>query len=118
MFRQLSAKLSNVRHFSVDSRRQFEGLGISRTDWVHILRPFPSLQTLLVSPGDARNLARALDEETADELLPALDLLCLENGPADSGAKFLEDRQRAGRPVTFVRTKTEFREIRKTYLRG
>ena len=106
VFSQLSAKLSNVRHFSIDSCEQFQGLEISRTDWVHILRSFTSLQTLFLSPGNVKYLAPALDEETT--LLPALDLLCFENAPANFGAKFCEDRRLSDRPVTFVRNQLEF----------
>ena len=115
VFSQFSNKLSNVRHFSINSREQVQGLGISRTDWVLVLHSFTSLQTLRVSSGDVKYLALALDEETA--LLPALDLLCLEGGSANSGVKFLEDRQRSVRPVTIVKTLTEFRKILRAYLR-
>ena len=112
VFTQLSAKLSSVRHLSVNSSE--ESLGISNTDWAYILRSFTGLQTLFVSRGSVECIACALDEETADELLPTLEILCLENGPANSGAKFCSDRQLSGRPVTFVRTSTEFEESLRT----
>jgi hypothetical protein len=110
---QFSAKLSNVRYFSVRSWASI----IGRTDWVHILRLFTNLRVLFVSRGSVEDIAPALDEETADELLPALDLLCLVDWPENCGAKFSEDRRLSGRPVTVVKTETELKERLRTYLR-
>jgi hypothetical protein len=110
---QFSAKLSNVRHLSVRSRESV----IGRTDWARILRVFTSLRMLFVSRESVKDISPALDEEMANEFLPALDLLCLEDGPENCGAKFCEDRRLSGRPVTIVKTETEFKERLRAYLR-
>jgi hypothetical protein len=115
VFRQFSDKLCNVRHLSISSWDR--DLRIGYTDWVQLLHSFTALQTLFVSGGNVEHISLALDEDTAGNLLPALNLLCLERGQANSCAKFCEDRRLAGRPVTVVRTQTEFKEIFKTYLR-
>jgi len=57
-----------------------------------------------------------VDGEMTAGLLPALDLLCLEDRPVSSVARFCAARRLSGRPVTFVRTEREFDERLKSYL--
>jgi hypothetical protein len=46
------------------------------------------------------------------EVLPSLDLICLDGQPASSIEKFVaaSARQLSGRPVTTIDTETEFEE--------
>jgi hypothetical protein len=109
VFSQFSAKLSNVRHLSITSWGRLPELG--RTDWVQLLYPFTTLQTLCVVGNCVGHVAFALegvDKEMADEWLPALDLVYLESWPVSSVAEFCAVRRLCGRPVTFARTREEF----------
>jgi len=77
------------------------------------------MQALYVFGDCLGNFALALegvDGEMTAGLLPALDLLCLEDRPVSSVAEFCAARRLSGRPVTFVRTQREFDERLKSYL--
>ncbi|KAH9167715.1 hypothetical protein EDB89DRAFT_112310 [Lactarius sanguifluus] len=113
VFSQLTAKLSNVRHLFIDGSWR-QGPEIGRAELVQFLHQFTTTQTLHVSQKSAKRIALALksvDGEMAAKLLPALDLLCLEDQPVSSVAKFCAVRRLSGRPVTFFRTKTKFWEF-------
>ncbi|KAH8999794.1 hypothetical protein EDB86DRAFT_610240 [Lactarius hatsudake] len=78
--------------------------------WLELFRPFASVRTLGVSEELAWNMALALKnvtEEMAAQVLPALELLYLENQPEETVKKFLAARQSLGRPITFVNKKGE-----------
>jgi hypothetical protein len=107
---QMSAVLSNMVHFAINWL-EVPLEGIEDIEWVQLLRLFTSVQTLFVSGKFARYIACVLQDvngERATEVLPALDLLCLEDHPVSSVDKFIAVRRDSGRPVTIVNTKTEF----------
>ena len=88
-------------------------------DWLQLLHQLSSPRTLFVSDDIASVISQALthvDNEIITELLPALQLLCLEglkkeeNLSMPSVHKFLAARQDSGHPITFVETKEEFEE--------
>jgi hypothetical protein len=112
-FRQLSATLSNVVRLEIESvgRRRIEG---DVVEWLHLLRQFPIVQSLYVSQDFARGVASALDDvapvEMVAEVLPTLDLICLEGQPTSSVETFVAARQLSGRPITVVDTKSEYNE--------
>jgi hypothetical protein len=116
---QISAVLSNMLHFAIiadDIRPELEGDDI---DWLQLLRPFSSVQTLFVSREFARHVSRALEGipvVMAIDLLPALDMLCLEDQPVSYAHKFIAARWESGRPVTTVNTRKVFEERFISYL--
>ena len=107
--------LSSVVHLDlkVESRggRQIEGM--DGVEWLHLLRQFFAVQLLYVSRGLAGRVASVLENlmgEMAAEVLPSLDLICLEGQPSSSVEKFVSTRQLSGRPVTVVDSKTKFND--------
>ncbi len=105
------AHLKLVVHFEAEEHCQLEG--IEDAEWLDLLRQFSAVQSLHVSPELAGNIALALEditEEIVAGVLPALDLLCLEDRPVSSVEKFLAVRRLSGRPVTLVDTEEEFDE--------
>jgi hypothetical protein len=88
-------------------------------EWLQLLRPFSSVQTLFVSREFAGHVSRSLDDipvVMATELLPALDMLCLEDQPVSSVHKFIAARSESGLPVTTVDTRKAFEERLMSYL--
>ena len=85
-----------------------------------ILRHFSAAETLRVSSEVSGLVAVALEDYAEDiimvtEMLPYLDLICLEAQPVPSAVeKFIAVRRAAGRPLTVVDTKSEFDEILKS----
>ena len=87
-------------------------------EWLPLLRPFSSVKTLFVSYQFAEDISRTLEdiaEVTVAEVLPALELLCLEDQPLSTINQFITVRRDSGHPVTIVNTKTTFEEILKSY---
>jgi len=116
----ISAMTSNMSHFAinqwVEPHCQLESM--DDIEWLQLLRLFTSVQTLFVSGKPAGYIACALEDvtgEMATEVLPAVDLLCLEDQPVASVDKFIAIRRDSGRPVTIVNKKTEFGERFKSY---
>ena len=120
--RRISPLLSNVIHFVIHWTGPPDGWqGTDGVEWLKLLRPFTSVQTLFVSTEFAEPVARALEDVTGEmitEVLPALDLLCLEDLPVSSIAKFCEARQLSGCPLNFVGTSWEFGQRRNSYQRA
>ena len=89
-----------------------EYLGIGdNIRWLQVLRPFIAVKALSVHDELSHRVALALNEvtgERATEVLPALELLCLQNLPAASVEKFIAARRSAGRPVIFLNKEKEF----------
>jgi len=114
-----TAVLSNMLHLAID----FYGISPEPEDmddieWLQLLRPFSSIQTLFVSSNFARHISRALEDIAvvmATEVLPALDMLCLEDQPVSSDHKFIAARWESGRPVTTVNTRKVFEERQVSY---
>jgi hypothetical protein len=74
---------------------------------------------LLVHRGFSGHVALALEDiadEMATEVLPSLELICLEGEEAPLIDKFVAARQHSDRPVTAVNTIKEFMERRESYI--
>jgi hypothetical protein len=96
---QFSAALSTVVHLEFDAEFE-EGSGHSDyvydVEWLRILRHFPVMQTLHVSPELAAPVSLALEDitaETVTEVLPSLGLICLEGEPASSLERIVTTRR-------------------------
>ena len=75
-----------------DASSQLEGTDIG--EWLHLLHRFSTVQTLYVSRTLAWHVALALEDIAAvTEVLPSLNLRCLEGQPASSVGKFVAARQ-------------------------
>jgi hypothetical protein len=113
---QISATsgLSNMVHLVIDSDEiSLRPEDMDDIEWLQLFRPFSSVQTLFVSRELAGHVSRSLDdipEGTVTELLPALDMLCLEDQPVSSVHKFITARSESGRPVTTVESRRECEE--------
>ncbi|KAN0136034.1 hypothetical protein V8E53_006195 [Lactarius tabidus] len=122
-FNQISTMLSNVVHFAIKSDKgspdsESEPEGLDDIEWLHLLRPFSAAKTLFVSRKYAGHVSRSLESITAvmaTEVLPALDMLYLEDQPVSSVHKFIAARSESGRPVTTVNTRETFEEGLKSY---
>jgi hypothetical protein len=119
---QISATsiLSNMVHLVIHSDEiSLEPEDMDDIEWLELLRPFSSVQTLFVSKEFAGHVSRSLDvvpEVMVTELLPALDILCLEDQPVSSVHKFITARSESGLPVTTVDSRREFEERLMSYL--
>lgn len=118
---QISAVRSNLIHFAIGYNSISPGIeeGMDDVEWLQPLRPLSSLQTLFVSKKFSGHLSRALEDTIgvmATEVLPALDMLCLEGQPASSVHKFISARSESGRPVTTVDTKWALMERLRLYV--
>jgi hypothetical protein len=115
--------LSNVVHFAIKSDKgspdsESEPEGLDDIEWLQLLRPFSAAKTLFVSREYAGHVSRSLESITAvmaTEVLPALDMLYLEDQPVSSVHKFIAARSESGRPVTTVNTRETFEEGLKSY---
>jgi len=111
---QISAMLPNTVHLAIDSsstRPELEDM--DDIEWPQLLRPFSSVKTMLVCKEYAGIVSCALEHISgvmATEVLPALDMLCLEDQPMSSVDNFVAVRRDAGLPVTVVGTRSEFEE--------
>ncbi|KAH9066951.1 hypothetical protein EDB83DRAFT_2519270 [Lactarius deliciosus] len=111
---QISAMLSDVDFLFINSDQKGgdDELG-DGVRWREIFRPFTALKALSADDKIACHIPFSLNNiawETATEMLPALELLCLENEPAMFVRKFVATRQSMGRPVTFINKGKEFQE--------
>jgi len=102
---QLSDKLSNVDHLSINVRATqcYMGNYMDAVACLEFLRPFTAAVTLDVHKAFARHVAYGLEgatEEMVAELMPSLRSLCLMGVPVTSSARFVEVRRLSGRPVT------------------
>lgn len=110
---KFSALLSNVVHLDLKTDAD-EGLqldGLDDIDW--LLHQFSTVKTLYVIWELAGYVALALEDITAEmvtEVLPSLDLICLDGQPESSIEKFIAARKVSGLPVTVVHSKRELDE--------
>jgi len=118
---RFSARLSDVVHLELKVRpeevRQIEGT--TNVEWLDLFRQFPATQTLHVSLELTGYIALALEdvtEEMVTDILPSLELICLEVQPVPSVEKFVAVRRLSGCPVTIVDTMTEFKERLESYI--
>ncbi|KAH9169040.1 hypothetical protein EDB89DRAFT_2073463 [Lactarius sanguifluus] len=114
---QLAAMTSSVGHLRVSFRdptipRQV-GKDLLESEWLPLLCLFSAVEVLEVSGGLEGCIASALEdtaEETLNILLPAFQLLWLEDDNCNKPEQFLSSRQHSGRPVTIANTQEEFVE--------
>jgi len=111
---QISTLLSNVDRLIInsDSMEGDDELG-NGIRWLELFRPFTAVKALGVDEELSWHIPLALQNitgETAAEVLPALELLCLENQPTTSVKKFVAARQNTSRPVTVINEEREFQE--------
>jgi hypothetical protein len=109
---QLSALFFNVDRLFITSVMGLaeEGDGIR---WLELLRPFTAVKALSVEHDLSYHIPLALNSltgERATEVLPALQLLFLENQEVTSIKKFVAARRKVGCPVTFIDDTSEFQE--------
>jgi hypothetical protein len=106
---QSLAMVSNVDDLSIDEvDLQLDQSLKDDVDWLELLRPFTAVTMLRGSKQFAGRIARALDGvsgEMANEVLPALVLLSLEDQPVSSVEQFVAVRQLSGHPIMFLDTK-------------
>ena len=106
---QTSAMISNVEDLVIEAREPDmlpDGEDfMDDAEWLELVRLFTAVKTLHVSEKLAGYVARGLEgvtEETATEILPALQSLCLEGEPLTSVGRFVAIRQLSGVPVTIL----------------
>ena len=135
----MSPLLSDVVHLTIDAKMfiiederlpdpedQPDDLDIDvvpdNVVWLQLLRQFPSVETLFASENVSyiiREALKCVEWEMNSEVLPALDLLCLEDLHVSCIQTFIADRSDRldeDHPVTFVRTKKEFKKRLNLYL--
>jgi hypothetical protein len=115
VFSQISGMLSNVDRLFISSEflRYGGNQGGNTIRWLAVLHPFIAVKALDVEEEHSQRVALALKNVTgarAAQVLPALELLCLEYQPVSSVKKFVAARRNMGRPVTFISKGSEFRE--------
>lgn len=82
-------------------------------EWLELLYPFTAVKALIVEEELSQGVALALKSVTgarAAEVLPALEMLCLENRRVTSLKEFIDARRAVCLPVTFISKGNEFRE--------
>lgn len=118
---QICGTLSNVdRLFISAGNTECNELG-DEILWLQLLRPFTAVKVLSVQNSLSYHVAFALQHvtrERAAEVLPALELLCLQNWPMANVEKFVAARQNVGRPVAFVNQMRELQERLETGVGG
>ena len=111
--------LSNILHFAIDSDSINRGPeDMDDIEWLQLLRQFSSAQTLFVSRELAGHVSRSLENTAATiaaEVLPALDMVCLEGQPMTFAHKFISARWESGHSVTTVDTERAFQERLELY---
>ena len=110
---RFSAILSTVVHLSLTWPEYEEIDGI---DWLHLLHPFSTVQTLHVSRILAREVASALEDipaERVTEVLPSLCLTYLERYPGSflEIEKFVAARKLSDSPVEVVYDRMDYTKI-------
>ena len=122
--RLISPILFDMVHFSiwgsiVDLGEVIEDNILEDIEWLQLLRLFPSVKTLFVSGKIAGRVARVLEDIAGmivTGVLPALDLLCLEQQPLSSVDEFIAFRRDSGHPVTIINVRKEFDDRLEAYL--
>ncbi|KAI9435996.1 hypothetical protein H4582DRAFT_2100070 [Lactarius indigo] len=117
----ISPVLSDMVHFALNSELFVieplpETGDMDDIEWLQFFHPFSSIETLFVAEKFAGQVSRTLEDiAEVTEVLPALDLLCLEDQPLSSVDKFVAIRWDSGHPVTVVNTKLEFERRLESY---
>ena len=112
---QICSMLSNVDCLFIDAgdTTYFNDLGDDIL-WLQLLRPFAAVKVLSVQGELSHHVALALKDitvERAAEMLPALELLCLQSWPSEVFVdKFVAACRTVGRHITFISEVTELQE--------
>ena len=113
VFSQFSAKLSDVRHLTIDYFHL--GPDLEHDEWVQMLHPFTAVQTsrLNISTGHSEWVLRHLaagdvTEEMVAEVLPTLSLLCFDFAVEPLFEKLVAVRRLSGCPVNVATTGCQF----------
>ena len=110
----ISTIVSDIVHFAIDSQPfKSESEAMDDIEWLQLLRPFSSVQTLFVYRQLAGHVSHALEDIAGVmiiEVLPALTLLYLQDQPMSSVGKFIAARRNSGHPVGIVDSKGEFEQ--------
>src|SRR6266702_2986049 len=108
---QICGMLSNVDRLFIGSvNPEYDDLG-GGIRWLELLHPFTAVKALRVQYELAWRVALALENipgERVAQVLPALELLCLEDLLVTPVKKFLATRRDVGCPVTFIYEGREF----------
>ncbi|KAH9066939.1 hypothetical protein EDB83DRAFT_2519255 [Lactarius deliciosus] len=116
MVDQIPAMFSNVGSLFIDSKNPnamdppLLGEGVQ---WLELLPPFTAVKALRADCELSGHISLALNsvaEESAAEVLPALELLCLESELVAAVVKFVAARRNMGRPVNVVNERWKFEE--------
>jgi hypothetical protein len=110
----ISPIISDMVHLDIQSDSVIYAEDLEDVDWLEFLCQFSSVQTMFISESVTYPISRVLEDTTEvvdTEVLPALDLLCLDGQPVSSIYDFLAFRRRLGCPVTFVNTWQDFETI-------
>ncbi|KAH9004453.1 hypothetical protein EDB86DRAFT_3071930 [Lactarius hatsudake] len=113
---QICGTLSNVDCLFIGSgRTEPDELLGDDIEWLQLLRTLTAVKALCVQDELSHHVALALEHvtwepERAAEVLPALELLCLQDWPVASVEKFVAARRNVGCPVTFVKTVRELQD--------
>ncbi|KAH9029791.1 hypothetical protein EDB83DRAFT_2421470 [Lactarius deliciosus] len=120
---RISPVLSDIIHFAINPERSKPSSRSSLADlnffeWLHLIRSFSSVQTMFVAAIFAEHVSSVLRDTARlriTDVLPALDLLCLEDQPVSSVDELIAVRRYSGHPVTVVNTKKEFEKRLEAY---
>jgi hypothetical protein len=118
VLRTFSVILSPVTQFRLLANPVYSFSKADDPEWLQLLHQFSTVQALYTSEQFAVGIACALESisgEMAAEVLPFLDLICLEDQPTSSFEKFIAVRRLSGRPVAAVSTEEEFDQILDSY---
>ena len=121
VLRQIWPILSNVdRLFISSGDTEYNELG-DEILWLQLLRSFTTVKALSVQDRLSQHVVSVLQNvpgERAAEVLPTLELLCLQNWPMACVEKFVEARRNVGRPITFINETRELQERLETSVSG
>jgi hypothetical protein len=112
------AAFDNVVHLELKGDEEYPPQG-PQIEWSHLLYQFPTMRTLLVHRELAGHVSLALEDimdEIVTELLPSLELVCLEGELVPLLDKFVAARRYSDRPVIAVNTIKEFMERCEPYI--
>ncbi|KAN0136488.1 hypothetical protein V8E53_005856 [Lactarius tabidus] len=111
---QISAVFANTVHFYINGDSiKHKPEDMDGIEWLQLLHPFSSVQTLFLSRKVAGPISHALEDiagAMATDVLPVLDTLCIQEQPVSSVHKFITARSESGRPVTIVDSRKECEE--------
>ena len=105
VLRHFFAALSNTTHLRLDGTPENECQleDMDEIEWLHFLRQFSNVRSLTVYSELIGQVAPTLNDITAEtgaDVMPSLDLICIDGNSKTSLEKYLSARRLSGRPVT------------------